>query len=116
MSEQKGRTMTDEARRWLAWASFGGNVRQADDIVLRSIDANEEEPVGRVHLIPIGEAIGVAVTKSRENPDDKDIVYVSSHALGAAFAALGFSVVPTEGGAIVPPRSVYPDYKPKDPA
>lgn len=104
------RSLTEEARNILAWAATGGNVRQVDSIVLRSVDPNEDEPM-RVHLIPIGEAIGFAITKDRAAPDDKDIVFVSSHALGAAFAALGYSVVPTAGGAIVPPRSAYPDYQ-----
>ena len=109
------RTVEHEARRILAWHAHGGNVRQVDSIVLGSMDANEDDG-RRVHLIPIGEAIGVAITTSRAAPDDKDIVFVSSHALGAAFAALGYRVVPTEGGAIVPPRFATPDYKPEDPA
>lgn len=100
-----------EARRILAWDQHGGNVRQVDSIVLRSMDANEDN-AKRVHLIPIGEAIGVAITDSRSAPEDNDIVFVSSHALGAAFAALGFVVVPAAGGAIIPPRSAYPDYRP----
>lgn len=104
------RSVTEEARHLLAWAATGGNVRQVDSIVLRSLDANED-PAPRVHIIPIGEAIGFAITKDRAAPDDKDIVFVSSHALGAVFAALGYSVVPTAGGAIVPPRSMYPDYQ-----
>jgi hypothetical protein len=95
----------------LAWAAHGGNVRQVDSIVLRDMDANEERP-RRVHIIPIGEAIGFAITGDRSAPDDKAIVFVSAHALGAAFAALGFSVVPSAGGAIVPPRFAMPDYKP----
>jgi hypothetical protein len=82
-----------------------------DSIVLRDFDANEEHP-RRVHIIPVGEAIGFAITDDRAAPDDKAIVWVSSHALGAAFAALGFSVVPQAGGAIVPPRFAVPDYKP----
>ena len=104
-------TVEQEARRLLAWHAHGGNVRQVDSIVLADMDANESRS-RRVHLIPIGEAIGIAITTSRAAPDDKDIVFVSSHALGAAFAALGFSVVPTAGGAIVPPRYATPDYKP----
>jgi hypothetical protein len=107
------RTVEQEARRILAWHAHGGNIRQVDSIVLRDMDANEENP-RRVHLIPIGEAIGVAITTSRAAPEDKDIVYVSSHALGAAFAALGFSVSPTIGGAIIAPRFATPDYKPDD--
>lgn len=103
-----------EARRILAWHAHGGNVRQVDSIVLRDMDANEEHP-RRIHIIPIGEAIGFAITSDRAAPDEKDIVFVSSHALGAAFAALGFSVVPTAGGAIVPPRFAVPDYKPEEP-
>jgi hypothetical protein len=76
------------------------------------MDANELDP-RLVHIIPIGEAIGFAITSSRAAPSDDDIVFVSSHALGAAFAALGFSVVPTAGGAIVAPRFATPDYKPE---
>ena len=106
------RTVEQEARRLLAWASQGGNVRQVDSIVLRDMDANEENPK-RVHIIPIGEAIGFAITDGRAAPDDKEVVWVSSHALGAVFAALGFSVVPTAGGAIVAPRFATPDYKPE---
>ena len=111
MSEPKVRTVEQEARRFLAWASHGGNVRQVDSIVLRDIDANEEHP-RRVHIIPIGEAIGFAITSDRSEPDPKDTVWVSSHALGASFAALGFSVAPTAGGAIIAPRFGTPDYKP----
>jgi hypothetical protein len=112
MTEPKQRAVEQEARRILAWHAHGGNVRQVDSIVLRDMDANEDAP-RRVHLIPIGEAIGFAITDDRAAPDDKAIVYVSSHALGAAFAALGYSVVPTAGGAIVPPRFAVPDYKPE---
>ena len=111
MSEPKQRTVEQEARRILAWHAHGGNVRQVDSIVLLDMDANEDAP-RRVHLIPSGEAIGIAITNDRAAPNDKDVVYVSSHALGAAFAALGYSVVPTAGGAIVPPRFATPDYKP----
>ena len=111
MSEPKQRTVADEARHFLAWQNTGGNVRQVDDIILRDIDANEDDP-RRVHFIPIGEAIGFAITRGRAQPEDKDIVFVSSHALGAAFAALGFSTVLSAGGAIVPPRYAVPDYKP----
>ena len=107
------RTVEQEARRILAWHAHGGNVRQVDSIVLRDMDANEDE-AHLIHLIPIGEAIGFAITKDRAAPDDKDIIFVSSHALGAAFAALGFSVVPFAGGAIVPPRFAIPDYQPGD--
>jgi len=106
------RTVEQEARRILAWHQHGGNVRQVDSIVLRDMDANEDE-AHLVHLIPIGEAIGFAITKDRSAPADKDIIFISSHALGAAFAALGFAVVPTAGGAIVPPRFATPDYKPE---
>ena len=112
MSEPKQRTITEEARRILAWHAHGGNVRQVDSIVLRDMDANEETP-RRVHIIPIGEAIGFAITTDRAAPADKDIVFVSSHALGACFAALGFSVEPTAGGAIIAPRFAVPDYKPE---
>ena len=104
-------TVQQEALRILAWHAHGGNVRQVDSIVLRDIDANEENP-RRVHIIPIGEAIGFAVTSDRAAPDDKEIVFVSSHALGAAFSALGYMVVPQAGGAIVAPRFAVPDYKP----
>jgi hypothetical protein len=107
------RTVEQEARRILAWHAHGGNVRQVDSVVLGSMDANDEPRL--VHIIPIGEAIGFAITADRAAPADKDIVFVSSHALGAAFAALGFSVVPTAGGAIVPPRFATPDYKPEAP-
>jgi hypothetical protein len=113
VSAPKERTIEQEARRILAWHAHGGNVRQVDSVVLASIDANEDEG-RRVHLIPIGEAIGVAITTSRAAPDDKEIVFVSSHALGAAFAALGFSTVLSAGGAIVPPGFAVPDYKPPE--
>ena len=106
------RTVEQEARRILAWHAHGGNVRQVDSVILGSMDAHEHT-ARRVHIIPIGEAIGFAITTGRAEPDDKDIVFVSSHALGAAFAALGYSVVPTAGGAIVPPRYAVPDYKPE---
>lgn len=112
MSEPKDRSVENEARRILAWHAHGGNVRQVDSVVLRDMDANEENP-RRVHIIPIGEAIGFAITDSRAAPEDKDIVFISSHALGAVFSALGYTVVPTEGGAIVPPRFAVPDYKPE---
>lgn len=105
------RTIEQEARRILAWSAHGGNVRQLDSVVLRSMDANEDAP-RRVHIIPIGEAIGFAITADRAAPDEDAIVFVSSHALGAAFAALGYRVVPTAGGAIVPPMFATPDYKP----
>jgi hypothetical protein len=105
-------SVEQEARRILAWSAHGGNVRQVDSVVLRDIDANEDNP-RRVHIIPIGEAIGFAITDSRAAPDDKDIVFVSSHALGAVFAALGFSVSPVAGGALIPPVFAVPDYKPE---
>ncbi len=107
----RDKTVEQEARRILAWHQDGGNVRQVDSIVLRDMDANDENP-RRVHLIPVGEAIGFAITKDRAAPEDKDIMWVSSHALGAAFAALGYSVVMAAGGAIVPPRMAAPDYRP----
>lgn len=100
-----------EARRILAWHAHGGNVRQVDSIVLRDMDANEDAPQ-RVHLIPIGEAIGFAITKGREAPAESDIVFISSHALAACFAALGFTIAPSSGAAIVAPRFATPDYKP----
>jgi hypothetical protein len=103
------RSVEQEARRILAWHAHGGNVRQVDSVVLRSMDANEDKP-RRVHVIPIGEAIGFAITNDRAAPDDDEIVFVSSHALGAVFAALGYSVVPGAAGAIVPPRFATPDY------
>ena len=102
-----------EARRLLAWHSAGGNVRQVDSIVLRDIDANEDHP-RRIHIIPIGEAIGFAITDDRAAPGEEEIVWVSSHALGACFAALGFSVAPAAGGAIIAPRFATPDYKPEE--
>ena len=102
-----------EARRLLAWHSAGGNVRQVDSIVLRDIDANEDHP-RRIHIIPIGEAIGFAITNDRAAPREEMIVWVSSHALGACFAALGFSVAPAAGGAIIAPRFATPDYKPEE--
>ena len=105
-------TVEQEARRILAWASSGGNVRQVDSVVLRDIDANEENP-RRVHIIPIGEAIGFAITADRGEPDDKEVVFVSSHALAAAFSALGFTVHPTPGYGIDAPRFATPDYKPE---
>lgn len=107
-----GREIEQEARRLLAWTAHGGNVRQVDSIVLRDFDANEEHP-WRVHLIPVGEAIGIAITTDRAAPEDAQIVWVSSHALGACFAALGYTVHPTAGGAIVPPRFATPDYVPE---
>ena len=107
---RRDKVVTEEARRLLSWHNDGGNIRQVDDIILRDMDANEDDP-RRVHLIPIGEAIGFAITKGRAQPDDQDIVFISAHALGAAFAALGYSVVPSAGGAIVPPRFAVPDYK-----
>ncbi len=107
------RTVEQEARRLLAWHAHGGIVRQVHDIILRSMDANEE-PAKCVHLIPIGEAIGVAITEGRADPDDNEIVFISSHALAAAFSALGFRTAPAMGAAIVPPVFAVPDYKPED--
>ena len=113
MTTPKPFTVEQEARRILAWSSHEGNVRQVDSIVLRDMDANDSTP-RRVHIIPIGEAIGFAITTDRAAPEHKDIVFVSSHALAAAFAALGFAVETRVGGAIVAPRFAVPDYKPAD--
>jgi len=101
---------TEAARHLLAWAASGGHIRQVDSIVLRDFDANEDEP-RLLHIIPIGEAIGFAITTSRAAPDDKDILWVSSVGLAGAIGALGFGVVP--GAALVPPRFATPDYKPE---
>ena len=105
-------SLEQEARRLLAWAADGGNVRQVDSVVLRDMDANEDNP-RRVHIIPLGEAIGFAITDDRSAPEDKAIVWVSSHALGASLASLGFTAAVGVGAALVAPRFATPDYKPE---
>ena len=82
---------TVDAARSLLAAGEGLHVNQVNDISLREIDSNEDNPTVVV-LIPIGSVLGVVITKQNSTYEDKDIVFVSMSALGNCLPALGFSV------------------------
>ena len=96
----------DAARALLAEANQL-NVHQVHEVVLRDIDANEDDP--RVlHLIPLGAVIGVVVTKANEPVKDEDILFVSASALGNAMPALGFTARTPATYLVPPPSRVHP--------
>ena len=79
-------------------------VHQVHKVILRDIDANEDNP-RILHLVPIGGVLGVAITREAELPEDADFIFVSMEALGAAMPALGFHARPPVAYLVPPERA-----------
>ncbi len=71
------------------------DVTEADAIVLRSYDANEENP-WMVEFVPIGSVLGIRTFRQDAPPADRDtgMIYVSMRAFVGILGALGIVVGP----------------------
>ncbi len=97
--------LAEAARELLAKGGASYNVHQAESIILRDADPNEENP-RLLHLIPLGSVVGIAITPFNTLPQDKDIIFVAASALGNALPAMGFTVAyqPMTQSYIMPPK------------
>lgn len=95
MSDWKRR----EAQRLHADASKQW-IEQAEAIVLREADANEENP-RMVEFAPSGNVLGIRVYRKDDPPksEDEGMAFISIHAFTAMLGSLGLVLVP--GSAIV---------------
>jgi len=76
---------------------------QVHEVVIRENDEYEDRP-RFLHLVPLGEVLGVAVTRVEKAGDertpqvkDEDFIFVSMHAFVAALGGLGLSAAPSVG-------------------
>jgi hypothetical protein len=78
---------------------------QVHEIVLREYDKYEDKP-RLLHLIPLGELLGVCVTKHGESVTDDTTVFVAMKDLEIALPALGFTgAITTLGVMVIAPRN-----------
>ena len=95
-------TSLQRAAQRILKAGDGHWAHQADEIVIREADGNEENP-RLVFIIPLGNVIGFAVVRGTERPKDEDIAFVSAHAVASALPAMGFMAAP---GSFVGPAAL----------
>lgn len=80
---------------------------QVYTVVLRDRDQNVDKP-RLVHLMPIGDTLGIAITAFGETPKDSEIVFVEMEAFGIALPALGFTGSAGIGAYITAPKNAEP--------
>ena len=82
--------------------------RQVHEVVVREHDANEDRP-RFLHLVPLGDVLGVAITRSatagEERPpvvEDEDFIFVDFVTFTSTLGALGLTAAP--GVAVSEPK------------